>query len=105
MYEIAHIVRFGIERMYGGEHSDPDVLFYITVYNEPIAQLPQPKDLNVRDLLQGMYVLSPDNSATIKHPVCDTVQILASGPAVPQALEAQRILADSWNVPSRVFSV
>ncbi len=29
-YEIAHIVRSGIERMYGGNHPDPDVMYYLT---------------------------------------------------------------------------
>ena len=26
----------GIERMYGGEHKDPNVMYYLTVYNEPM---------------------------------------------------------------------
>ncbi|MGH8965064.1 MAG: pyruvate dehydrogenase (acetyl-transferring), homodimeric type, partial [Actinomycetes bacterium] len=31
-YEIAHIVRSGLERMYGGHHADPNVMYYLTVY-------------------------------------------------------------------------
>src|SRR5690606_16827711 len=35
-YELGHIVRSGLERMYGGQHPHPDVMYYITVYNEPM---------------------------------------------------------------------
>src|SRR6218665_481462 len=37
-YEIAHILRSGLERMYGGTHPDPNAMYYLTVYNEPIMQ-------------------------------------------------------------------
>ena len=37
-YEIAHIVESGLQRMYGGSHPDPNVMYYLTVYNEPLMQ-------------------------------------------------------------------
>src|ERR1700709_2334830 len=43
-YEIAHIVRAGLARMYGigafstSDVSERDVFYYLTIYNEPIAQ-------------------------------------------------------------------
>ena len=40
-YEIGHIVRDGLKRMYGGDRRDndpPNVMYYMTVYNEPISQ-------------------------------------------------------------------
>ena len=38
-YEIRHIVKDGIERMYGEGHDrDRDVIYYLTVYNEPMQQ-------------------------------------------------------------------
>ena len=46
-YEIGHIVRSGLERMYGGNHPDPNVMYYITVYNEPIVQPAEPEGLDV----------------------------------------------------------
>ena len=54
-YEIAHIVRDGLERMYG-EHPQ-DVIYYLTVYNEPIVQPVEPEGLDVAGLLKGMYCL------------------------------------------------
>ena len=47
----AHIVRAGLERMYGGNHPDPNVMYYLTVYNEPIVQPAEPEDLDVDGIL------------------------------------------------------
>ncbi|MEY2849252.1 MAG: hypothetical protein RI885_1919, partial [Actinomycetota bacterium] len=98
-YEIGHIMRAGLERMYGGAHSDPNVMYYITVYNEPIAQPAEPDDLDVDGLLRGIYRLSEGREGATK------VQLMASGVAVPWALEAQQLLADDWNVSADVWSV
>ncbi len=55
-YEISHIVRDGLQRMYGEDDPrDANILYYITVYNEPIHQPAEPEGLNVDDLLRGMY--------------------------------------------------
>ncbi|MCY0904992.1 pyruvate dehydrogenase (acetyl-transferring), homodimeric type [Arthrobacter sp. H14-L1] len=98
-YEIGHIMRAGLERMYGGKHSDPNVMYYITVYNEPITQPSEPEDLDVESLLKGMYLLAP---AAGQGP---RAQLLASGVSVPWALEAQQILAEDWGVSADVWSV
>ncbi|MCZ2403853.1 pyruvate dehydrogenase (acetyl-transferring), homodimeric type, partial [Paenarthrobacter sp. Z7-10] len=98
-YEIGHIMRAGLERMYGGKHPDPNIMYYLTVYNEPIIQPAEPEGLDVDSLLRGMYLLAP---AKIEGP---QAQLLASGVAVPWALEAQRILAEDWGVAADVWSV
>ncbi|WP_077487951.1 pyruvate dehydrogenase (acetyl-transferring), homodimeric type [Sinomonas mesophila] len=98
-YEIGHIVKAGLERMYGGKHEDPNVMYYLTVYNEPIVQPAEPEELDVDGLLKGIYLLSP---AKIDGP---RTQLLASGVSVPWALEAQQILADEWGVSADVWSV
>ncbi|MDP9886322.1 pyruvate dehydrogenase E1 component [Sinomonas atrocyanea] len=103
-YEIGHIVRAGLERMYGGEHADPNVMYYLTVYNEPIVQPAEPEDLDVDALLKGMYRLASDAASGLAADAPRT-QLLASGVAVPWALEAQRILADDWGVAADVWSV
>src|SRR3712207_8697043 len=33
----------------------PDVMYYLTVYNEPFSQPAEPEDLDVQGLLAGMY--------------------------------------------------
>jgi len=98
-YELGHIVRDGLERMYGGAHPDPNVMYYLTVYNEPIVQPAEPEELDVEGLLKGIHRISVSSASGPK------VQLLASGVAVPWALEAQQLLADDWGVSADVWSV
>lgn len=98
-YEIGHIMRAGLERMYGGNHADPNVMYYLTVYNEPIVQPAEPEGVDVDGLLRGIHRLSESTVAGPK------AQLLASGVAVPWILEAQQLLADDWGVSADVWSV
>ncbi|MGP7813448.1 pyruvate dehydrogenase (acetyl-transferring), homodimeric type [Glutamicibacter soli] len=98
-YEIGHIMRSGLERMYGGTHEEPNVMYYLTVYNEPIHQPAEPENVDVEGIEKGIYLLK---EATTDGP---RAQLLASGVAVPWALEAQKILADEWGVSADVWSV
>jgi pyruvate dehydrogenase E1 component len=106
-FEIAHIVRAGLERMYGiGSYGTPtvtdhDVFYYLTVYNEPINQPKEPEGLDVQGLLRGMYRYAPAPEANGR----PRAQVLASGVAMPWALEAQQLLADEWGVDADVWSV
>lgn len=97
-YEIAHIVKAGFERMYGGKHEDPNVMYYLTVYNEPMLQPAEPENLDVDGVLKGIYKLSTGSAAGQR------VQLLASGVAVPWALEAQSLLAE-YGVAADIWSV
>jgi pyruvate dehydrogenase E1 component len=98
-YELGHIVRAGLDRMYGGHHADPNVMYYITVYNEPIVHPAEPEGLDVDGLLKGLYLLKPATGDGHK------AQILASGVSVPWALEAQELLQNEWGVAADVWSV
>jgi pyruvate dehydrogenase E1 component len=98
-YEIGHIVADGLERMYGGTHPDPNVMYYITVYNEPMAQPAEPADLDVEGVKRGIYLLKRSEAQGPK------VQLLASGVGVPWALEAQQLLEKDWGVAADVWSV
>ncbi|MCU1578299.1 MAG: aceE [Rhodoglobus sp.] len=98
-YELGHIIRAGIERMYGGTHPNPNVMYYLTLYNEPIVQPAEPENFDVDGALRGIYHL---RTAPIQGP---RAQLLASGVAVPWALEAQQLLADDWGVSADVWSV
>ena len=99
-YEIAHIVRDGLTRMYGDDGRDPDVLYYLTVYNEPIVQPAQPDDVDVDGILRGLHLVAPAGGDDRPR-----AQILASGVAVPWALEARDLLAADWGVDAAVWSV
>ncbi|QHC66920.1 pyruvate dehydrogenase (acetyl-transferring), homodimeric type [Rathayibacter sp. VKM Ac-2759] len=98
-YEIAHIVQSGLDRMYGGKHDDPNVMYYIAVYNEPIVQPKEPEDVDVEGIVRGIHRVSWGQWDGPK------AQILASGVAVPWAIEAQKLLADDWGVSADVWSV
>jgi pyruvate dehydrogenase E1 component len=98
-YEIGHIVHSGLERMYGGTHPDPNVMYYLTVYNEPIVQPAEPDGVDVDGIVRGIYKLRAADSEGQR------AQLMASGVAVPWALEAQRLLAEDWGVAADVWSV
>lgn len=98
-YELGHIVKAGLERMYGGQHPHPDVMYYITIYNEPLVQPAEPENLDLAGLLHGIYLLKPSEA------VGPRAQLLASGVAVPWILEAQELLARDWGVAADVWSV
>jgi pyruvate dehydrogenase E1 component len=96
-YEMGVLVRDGIRRMYGPEPED--CFYYLTLYNENYVQPAMPE--GVEDaIVRGMYLLQP---AAGQH--THRAQILASGPMVLQALEAQEILAEHYDVAADVWSV
>ena len=55
-YEVAHIMQDGLRRMYTASEEHPqgeNVIFYLTVYNEPVSQPAEPEDLDVEGAAQG----------------------------------------------------
>jgi pyruvate dehydrogenase E1 component len=110
-YELAHIIRDGLRRMY--RYDDPDhpggedVLYYLTVYNEPVDQPGPPDDLDVDQLLKGLYRFNfaPEIDQQTHGGDHLSAQILVSGVTMPSALEAQRVLAEEWGVAADVWSV
>ncbi len=105
-YEVSHVVEDGLRRMYGGTDANPhgeDVIYYLTVYNEPVVQPTQPDGLDTEGLLKGMYLFRPQPDLGGDQP--PEVQLLASGVALPWALDAQRMLAEEWQVAAEVWSV
>jgi pyruvate dehydrogenase E1 component len=92
--------------MYGESSEHPhgeDVIFYLTVYNEPITQPVEPADVDVAGILKGAYLYSraPQMSQGDGIPA----RIMASGVSVPWALKAQGILAEQYGVAADVWSV
>jgi pyruvate dehydrogenase E1 component len=96
-YEIGHIVKDGLRRMYG-ENSE-NIMYYLTVYNEPYVQPAEPANVDVDGILKGIYLLKEANGRKRRS------NILASGVAVNAALKAQELLASDWDVNASVWSV
>ena len=62
-YEVAAIVQAGLQRMYGGGGvEDPDVFYYITLYNEnyPMPAMPEGDPASIRAaIMRGLYRWAP----------------------------------------------
>ena len=85
--------------MYGGNHPDPNVMYYLTVYNEPLVQPVEPEDVDVDGIVRGIHRVSTAEGEGPR------AQLLASGVGVPWALEAQQLLREDWGVQADVWSV
>ncbi|MEZ5093092.1 pyruvate dehydrogenase (acetyl-transferring), homodimeric type [Nocardioides sp.] len=105
-HEVSHIVQDGLRRMYGASEEHPhgeDVVYYLTVYNEPIVQPAEPEGLDVAGLLKGVYRYAgppeglPDDAPRI--------QLMASGVGFPWIQKAQQLLAEQWGVAAELWSV
>ncbi|MDU7360303.1 MAG: pyruvate dehydrogenase (acetyl-transferring), homodimeric type [Propionibacteriaceae bacterium] len=101
-YETAHIVRKGLERMYG--ENPENVMYYLTVYNEPIVQPKEPENLDVEGVLRGMYLLREGSFDGVDENA-RRAQILISGVAAAWGLEAQELLKRDFGVVADVWSV
>jgi pyruvate dehydrogenase E1 component len=95
-YEIAIIVQDGIRRMY---QEGEDRFYYITLYNENYPMPQMPADCKPEAVLKGIYKFQAAAKGKPK------VQLFGSGPILNEALRAQQILAEKYNVPSDVWSV
>ena len=95
-YEMAVIVRDGIERMYGPEPED--CFYYLTLYNEtyPMPAMPDGVDDGIVRGLYRFRAAARDGKYR--------AQIVASGTAMLAALDAQVTLADEFDVAADVWS-
>ncbi|WP_305039430.1 MULTISPECIES: pyruvate dehydrogenase (acetyl-transferring), homodimeric type [unclassified Frankia] len=111
-FEVSHIVRDGLDRMYG--ERDENVFYYLTVYNEPFPQPAEPAGIDPAQILAGMYLFRPfaDAGLTARSPAeiasgaaPHCAQLLASGTGMRWALAAQELLANDFGVEADVWSV
>jgi pyruvate dehydrogenase E1 component len=96
-YELAVIVQDGIRRMY---QEGEDRFYYLTVYNENYVQPPMPEGEGVREgILRGIYKYRAAASGPAQ------AQLFGSGPILNEALRAQQILAERYQIATDVWSV
>ena len=95
--ELAVIVQDSIRRMY---QEREDRFYYLTVYNENYAQPPMPEGDHIREgILRGLYKYKASDSGYA------AAQLFGSGPMLNEALKAQQILAERYQVSTDVWSV
>jgi len=107
-YEVAHIMQNGLARMYGASEGHPngeDVIFYLTVYNEPVSQPVEPDNVDVEGILKGIHHIAVPPEVAGNDGTAPRVQLLASGVGLPWIIDAQRLLADDWGVAADLWSV
>ncbi len=95
-YEVAVIVRDGIRRMYGREPEDR--FYYITLYNENYPMPAMPPGVE-EGIIRGIYRFAGAPEGLRRR-----ATILFSGSAYGAAVEAQRRLADDWDVAAELWS-
>jgi pyruvate dehydrogenase E1 component len=96
-YEIAVIIQDGIRRMY---QNNEDLFYYLTVCNENYAQPAMPAGDHVHEgILKGLYRYQAASNGPAK------IQLFGSGPILNEALRAQKILAEKYNIAADVWSV
>jgi pyruvate dehydrogenase E1 component len=94
-YELAVIIAEGMRRMYlEGE----DLFYYLSLYNENYTMPPMPEG-SADGILKGLYKFKtgPEN---LRH----KAQLFGSGPMIREALQAQHILAERYDVSADVWS-
>jgi pyruvate dehydrogenase E1 component len=96
-YEVAAIVFEGLKRMY---EDNETAIYYITLENEPYEMPPMPEGVE-EGIVRGMYKLSTVDAGKQSH----KVQLLGSGAILREALRAQEILAEKFDISSNVWSV
>jgi pyruvate dehydrogenase E1 component len=96
-FELAVIIEDGIDRMY---KKGENVYYYITVMNEPYAMPPMPSGSR-EGILKGMYRFRASANGKSKL----RAQLFGSGAILREALRAQEILEEKYNVAADVWSV
>ncbi|MBI3407012.1 MAG: pyruvate dehydrogenase (acetyl-transferring), homodimeric type [Planctomycetes bacterium] len=99
-FEIALIVQDGIRRMYEKGES---IVYYLTLANENYPMEPMPEGAR-EGVLRGMYKFRP---SALKSPkgAKTKIHLLGSGSIFHEALRAQEILAEKFDVAADVWSV
>lgn len=95
-YELAVVIHDGLRRMHEvGE----DIFYYLTVYNETYPQPAMPKAAT-EGILRGLYKLRPAS----RPGKLARVHLFGSGPLINEALRAQELLRERYEVAADVWS-
>jgi pyruvate dehydrogenase E1 component len=95
-FEMAVVLQDGLRRMY---EAGEDCYYYITMYNEDYAMPAMPEGEGIREgILRGIYKFKAAEKTA-------QVQLFGSGPILNEAVRAQQILAEKYNIAADVWSV
>jgi pyruvate dehydrogenase E1 component len=94
-YELAVIVRSGLQRMY---ENHENIFYYITTMNELYTHPEIPKDTE-EGIIKGIYPLKEVGTGELQ------VQLMGCGTILREVEQAAQMLADDWGVKSNIWSV
>jgi len=97
-YEIAIIIQAGMHRMY---HEHEDIFYYITLANENYAMAAMPEGCE-DGILKGLYKFKEGHK--VKGEKVVKAHILGSGSILREALRAQEILKEKYEISADVWS-
>jgi pyruvate dehydrogenase E1 component len=99
-YELSVLVEHGLKRMYTDEFVEggDDVMFYLAVYNEPVVQPAMPDHVDGQQVIDGLYRFKEGPGGEHR------AHLLSSGTIINEALRAQELLKDDWDVSADVWS-
>jgi pyruvate dehydrogenase E1 component len=96
-FEIAVIIQEGIRRMYDDGES---IFYYITLMNEPYV-MPSMPEAVADGILKGMYRFKASENKKPKL----RAQLFGSGAILNEALQAQKLLEEKYDVAADVWSI
>jgi len=106
-YELAVLVEHGLERMFTDVHREggDDVIFYLTVYNEPVVQPAMPEHVTDQQVIDGLYRFRQGHTVDgVEDGRIADAHLLSSGTIMSEALRAQELLAADFDVVADVWS-
>lgn len=95
-YEVAALVKHGINKMYG--ENPADIFYYITLYNENMVMPQRPAHVTDTGIIYGLYPFSEPA------PTNTDATILFSGTAYLAAITAADILRNRYNIVVDLWS-
>ena len=95
-FELAIIMREGVRRMYT---ENEDVIYYLTVQNEAYAMPDMADDIEA-SVLKGMYLFRQSTTT-----FGNKANLFSSGSIINEALKAQQILEEEFEVAAAVWSI
>lgn len=108
-YEVAAIVKHGLQRMYGGElgpngETDPDVFYYLTLYNENYPMPSRPEGITDADIVSGLYrwkAAAPDRDFAQRATILFSGSAQGAARAAAEELETRfGVGVDLWSATS-----
>lgn len=96
-YEVAVIIKNGIDRMYGEKQED--IFYYITTLNENYVQPAMPENVE-EGIIKGIYKVK-----TFEAKNDFKVKLLGSGSIFQEAIKAAQILSSEYGIKVDIYSV